>query len=137
VTRALVESAEAWAMPPRKIVPPFDFVISVVRGFGARPKSGELARLAGPLGQPTWMVPAPKGWPDDDDAWMGPAAIRERLRIAEMLSRQTDKAVDPRALAEDLLGDALSMETRQAVARAESREQGIELVAMAPEFLRR
>ncbi len=137
VTRELIAIPEVWSTPPRKIVPPFDFVVSIVRGFGPRPKSGELARLAAALGQPTWMVPAPKGWPDDDDAWMGPAPVRERLRIAEMLARQIDKLTDPRGLADDLLGEALSPETRQAIARAESREQGFELLVMAPEFLRR
>lgn len=137
VTKALIESPELWAAPQTKVVPPFDFVISIVRGFGPRPKAGELARLAGALGQPTWMVGSPKGWPDDDDAWMGPAAVRERLRIAEFLARQMDKSIDPRALAEDILGEALSPETRQAIARAEGREQGFELLVMAPEFLRR
>lgn len=137
VSRELIALPEVWSTPPRKIVPPFDFVISIVRGFGPRPKSGELARLAGALGQPTWMVPSPKGWPDDDDAWMGPAPVRERLRIGEMLARQMDKLTDPRVLADDLLGESLSMETRQAIARAESREQGFEMLVMAPEFLRR
>ncbi|MFM9941973.1 MAG: DUF1800 family protein [Hyphomicrobiaceae bacterium] len=137
VTRELIALPEVWSTPPKKIVPPFDFVVSIVRGFGPRPKSGELARLAAALGQPTWMVPSPKGWPDDDDAWMGPAPVRERLRIAEMLARQMDKLTDPRGLADDILGEALSPETRQAISRAESREQGFELLVMAPEFLRR
>jgi uncharacterized protein (DUF1800 family) len=35
------------------------------------------------------------------------------------------------------MGDWMSEETRTAIARAESREQGLELVVMAPEFLRR
>lgn len=137
VTRELLALPEIWSTPPKKIVPPFDFVISIVRGFGPRPKSGELARLAATLGQPTWMVSSPKGWPDDDDAWMGPAPVRERLRIGEMLARQMDKLTDPRGLAEELLGDSLTVESRQAIARAESREQGFELLVMTPEFLRR
>lgn len=124
-------------LAPRKVVPPFDFAISIVRGFGIRPKSAEIGRIAAALGQPTWAVPSPKGWPDDDDAWMGPAAVRERLRIAEFLARQMDKLTDPRALAVELLGDTMSEETRTAIARAESREQGFELLVMAPEFLRR
>lgn len=137
VTRALATSPEVWSAPPAKVVPPYDFLISIVRGFGYRPKAGELARLAAALGQPIWTPPAPKGWPDDDDAWMGPSAVRERLRIAEMAARTIDKLSDPRKLASDLLGEALSDDTRQAIARAESREQGFELLIMSPEFLRR
>jgi uncharacterized protein (DUF1800 family) len=137
VARTLVSSPEVWAAPPRKVVPPFDFAIAIARGLGFRPKAAEIHRVAAQLGQPTWTVPSPKGWPDDDDAWMGPSAVRERLRIAEFVARQVDKTADPRALAPELLGDAMSGETMQAIQRAESREQGFELLVMAPEFLRR
>ncbi len=137
VTRTLVSSTEVWSHPATKIVPPYDFTISVVRGLQLQQKPAELVRLTSLLGQPVWQVPSPKGWPDDDDAWMGPSAIRERLRIAERLARDVDKMVDPRGIADDLLGAALSDVTRQAIARAETREQGLELLVMAPEFLRR
>jgi uncharacterized protein (DUF1800 family) len=137
VSRKLVTSPEVWSHPPAKIVPPYDFTISVVRGLQLQQKPPELIRLASLLGQPVWQVPSPKGWPDDDDAWMGPSAIRERLRIAERLARDVDKVLDPRAVADDLLGAGMSDLTRQAIARAETREQGIELLVMAPEFLRR
>ncbi len=137
VTRALVSAPEAWELPPAKIVPPYDFTISLIRGLGLKPAPGEVVRLAGLLGQPVWQVPSPKGWPDDDDAWMGPSAIRERLRIAERLARDVDRATDPRVAASDLLGPGLSEQTRQAIGRAETREQGLELLVMSPEFLRR
>ena len=137
VSKALIESPELWQSRPRKIVPPYDFSISIVRGFGIRPKAPEIARITAALGQPIWQVASPKGWPDEDDAWMGPSAVRERLRIAEMLARQMDKLTDPRTLAVELMGDMMRDETRQTIARAESREQGFEVMVMAPEFLRR
>ena len=108
-----------------------------MRGFGLQQKPGEVVRLAGLLGQPVWQPPSPKGWPDDDLAWMGPSAIRERLRMAERLARDIDRSIDPRVAASDLLGPAMSEATRQAVGRAETREQGLELLVMSPEFLRR
>jgi uncharacterized protein (DUF1800 family) len=40
-------------------------------------------------------------------------------------------------VAEDLFGDGLGGAARQAVARAETREQGLELLIMSPEFQRR
>jgi uncharacterized protein (DUF1800 family) len=137
VSRALVAADAAWTSPPAKIVPPYDFTISLMRGFGLQQKPGEVVRLAGLLGQPVWQPPSPKGWPDDDLAWMGPSAIRERLRMAERLARDIDRSIDPRVAASDLLGPAMSEATRQAVGRAETREQGLELLVMSPEFLRR
>jgi uncharacterized protein (DUF1800 family) len=137
VTRALVLAPEVWEIPALKVVPPYDFTVAMVRGLGLQGKGVEVARLAGLLGQPVWQPPSPKGWPDDDEAWTGPSAIRERLRIAEKIARDVDRATDPRVLAADLLGPALSAPTRQAIARAETREQGLELLVMSPEFLRR
>jgi uncharacterized protein (DUF1800 family) len=138
LARTLAASPEAWEPPPRKIVPPYDFIVQMMRGLGLEPQPGQAMRLAAALGQPTWAPPSPKGWPEHDDAWMGPSAIRERLRFAERAARQASQAAsDPRQLAENLLGPGLSTSTRQAIARAETREQGLGLMIMSPEYLRR
>jgi uncharacterized protein (DUF1800 family) len=137
VARALVEAPEAWAAPPAKVLPPYDFLVALMRGFGLAPRPVVLLRLSAQLGQPLWRPPAPSGWPEADAAWAAPAALRERLRVAEMAVRQAARFDDPRAVAEDLLGDALGAATRLAVARAETREQGLELLIMSPDFQRR
>ena len=136
MARALASAPEAWAAPQVKVVPPYDFLVALWRGFAPFEPPLLVNRLGTALGQPMWAPSSPKGWPDEDDAWTSPAAIRERLRIAEVATRKAAFA-DPRALAEDLLGGVLGEETRSAVARAETREQGLELIAMSPEFLRR
>jgi uncharacterized protein (DUF1800 family) len=155
VAKALASHPDAWSAQPAKVVPPYDFAVSLVRGLGLTFKPQEVLRLSAALGQPLWQPGSPKGWPDDDEAWTGPSAIRERLRIAEKaardlaprtaLPRNTGPGgggvpaplLDPRELAEDLLGPGLSETTRTAIARAETREQGLELMIMAPEFMRR
>ena len=43
----------------------------------------------------------------------------------------------PRVLSDDILGPLLSPETKQAVARAESKPQALALLLMSPEFQRR
>jgi uncharacterized protein (DUF1800 family) len=137
VTLELVRSKDAWVTPPRKIVPPTDFLTSLERGFGVQFKPQEWRHFSGALGQPIWDPPSPQGWPDEDDAWMGPAAVSERLRIAELVARRIGIGPDPRALARDLIGDALSAGTATAIDRAEAAQQGIELLIMSPEMLRR
>ena len=135
VTRALVSSDEAWDAPPVKILPPFDFGVSLARGF-TKVEPSEIMRLCTVLGQPIWMMPSPKGWPDADDSWMGPSPIRERLRVAEKVAREI-KTGDPRLVLADLGGPGVSEHTTQAVARAETREQAFELMIMSPDFMRR
>lgn len=137
VTRALVTAPESWDAKPAKIVPPFDYTVSLVRAFDLKVPPGELNRLANVLGQPLWQVPSPKGWPDDDNAWMGPSPVRERLRIAEQVGKLVPAKADPRFILADLAGPSVRDETKRAVERAETREQAFELMIMSPDFLRR
>lgn len=137
VSNALVTAPEAWSAPARKSLPPYDYLISIGRGLGLQVPAPEVIRLAAALGQPLWQPPSPAGWPDGDDVWIAPASLRERLRTAERTARLVDRRLDPRAVADDLFGAAMSEDTRRAIAGAETREQGLELVLMVPEFLRR
>jgi uncharacterized protein (DUF1800 family) len=136
VMEALIKSSQAWEAPPAKVLPPYDFLVAVARGIGFQPRPRELLRLTNILGQPLWRPPSPAGWPDTDDGWASPSAMRERLRVAEVAARRGGTG-DPREVAQDVLGDAMGASTRQAVARAEAREQGLELLIMSPEFQRR
>lgn len=137
VATTLATSPEVWDPRPRKVAPPYDFLVAVARGFAINPPAPELLRVMAGLGQPLWTPPSPAGWPSADDAWMAPSSLRERLRVAEKAARLVDRLSDPRIVADDLLGPAQSEATRQAIAHAETREQGFELLVMAPEFLRR
>ena len=138
VAKALAQADEAWEAPPAKVLPPYDFLVALVRGFAsASPSRGSCCGSPPMLGQPLWRPPSPAGWPDADTTWAAPSALRERLRIAEVAARQADRLADPRQVADDLFGDGIGTATRQAVARAETREQGLELLIMSPEFQRR
>jgi uncharacterized protein (DUF1800 family) len=121
-----------------KSAPPLDYLVSLARGPVPKLRDQQIMRFANALGQPIWSVPSPKGWPDDDNAWTGPSALRERLRLAEQLAQgMIDRAIDPRQLATDILGPTAHPLTTQAVARAEAREQGLELLLMSPDLARR
>jgi uncharacterized protein (DUF1800 family) len=61
----------------------------------------------------------------------------QRLDIANNFAERVAERVDPNAVIETALGPIASAETRAAVARAESRQQGLALAFMAPEFQRR
>lgn len=137
VAETLVKSPEVWSAPPVKTVPPYDYLVSLARGFGAGIAASEFNRLGRDLGQPVWSPPSPKGFTDEDNGWIGASAIRERLRIAQIAARLVDKALDPRAAAIEHLDAGLSAETRRAIAQAESREQGVVLLLMSPELMRR
>jgi uncharacterized protein (DUF1800 family) len=153
VAKTLVTADEAWTPQRQKLKAPAQWIIAVLRLARAQwpvfpdlnPQTVPLAGwqwAMGPalsaqasLGEPLWRPPAPNGWPDTEAAWID--GIPRRLDIAtEFANRFGGAKSDPLALLDSSLGPLASAETRQTVARAESRAQAWALLAMAPEFLR-
>jgi uncharacterized protein (DUF1800 family) len=57
--------------------------------------------------------------------------------VAQRLGDRAGSSVDARALAEKLYPGSLSEATRTAIARAESPVEGLALLLVSPEFVRR
>jgi len=89
------------------------------------------------LGQPLWAPAGPNGFADTNAAWAAPEGLKLRLDIASQISSRIADSIDPRALLDVVAGEAASVETRQTVERAESRQQAFALLLMSPEFQRR
>jgi uncharacterized protein (DUF1800 family) len=103
------------------------------RAVEAQPASGLLTQL----GQPIWRPGSPAGYDDIAASWAGPDALMRRVEAAERIAARTGGQVDARALGPRVLPGALSEATAQAIARAESPGQGLALLLVSPEFLRR
>jgi uncharacterized protein (DUF1800 family) len=134
----LVDSDEAWQAPPNKIRSPYEFLIATGRLLDQIPD--EPSRYLGGLnmlGQPLWTPSGPNGFPDTNAAWAAPEGMKLRLDIAAQVASRRGDNVDPRDLLELAAADASSHETRNTIARAESRQQALALLLMSPEFQRR
>ena len=136
VTRALIEAPEAWDAPLAKMRSPHDFVVAGLRATGKVPDVGSILGALNALGQPLWQPPGPNGWSDTAAAWASPEGMGARLDLAAQWGRQNG-GLNPKDLLDSVLGASVSSETRQAVSRAESRQQGLALLFMSPEFQRR
>src|SRR5581483_1728499 len=136
LAETLVSSPEAWEAPRSKLRRPSDWLLASLRVTGARPPDVRpVIQAQNLLGEPLWRVPAPNGFSDDSTAWMD--GLAQRLDIANLIARRAGEAIDPQATAEEALGPLLTKETREALARAESRPQALALLLMSPEFQRR
>lgn len=136
--RALVEAPECWVAPPLKFKAPWEWSVSALRALGAREVQPQASvGLLRQLGQPVWQPGSPAGWDDIAASWAGPDAILRRVEAAQRFGQRTRDTIDARARAEELFPAALSPGTAQAIARAESPGQGVALMLVAPEFLRR
>jgi uncharacterized protein (DUF1800 family) len=135
VVAALVAAPESWMPEQAKIKRPNEWIVAVLRATG---ESGEIPRIlqAGNLlGEPLWRPPAPKGFSDDNAAWLD--GLGQRLEIANAFAHRDGLGHDPEAVMDTAIGPLASAETRRAVTGAESRPQALTMLLMTPEFLRR
>ena len=138
VALALIDLPEAWSTPFAKVRSPADLLLATARLTGAPLQDpGPLLGGLRTLGQPLWEPPGPNGFPDTAADWASPENMKLRLDLAAAVAHADKGGGEPLALLEAAAGDALSPETRDAVPRAESREQGLALALMSPEFQRR
>lgn len=136
--RAIVESPEAWAPQAVKFKTPWEWSVSALRALGRQSLEPQVAgALMNELGQPTWKPGSPAGWDDIAASWAAPEALVRRVEVAQRIADRAGSAVDPRSLADKLLGGSLSEATKSAIARAESPAEGLALLLVSPEFVRR
>jgi uncharacterized protein (DUF1800 family) len=138
LARTLVTADESWTPARTKLKSPAQWTIGMLR-LTAAPQAIPVGRILGAqatLGESLWRPLSPNGYPDTEAAWID--GVPRRLDIAAGFAGQlAANNADPRAVLESALGPLASAETRDTIARAESRPQALALLVMAPEFLRR
>lgn len=137
---ALIDAPEAWAPSQAKFKSPWDWVLSSLRALNVRDLPGKDRQAVGmfaQLGQPIWRPGSPAGYADTAENWAGGAALMRRVEIANRLADRSANRVDARTLAPLVLPGQLKPTTSESIARAESPSQGLALLLLSPEFLRR
>ena len=135
LAKTLIAAEESWTPERTKLKRPSEWTTSALRLTGAQWAVGRVMSGQALLGEPLWRPPAPNGFPDNESTWID--GLSQRVDIASNFAGRVADRLDPVALVEAGLGPLASAETRNTVARAESRAQALTLLLMAPEFLRR
>jgi uncharacterized protein (DUF1800 family) len=136
VSKALVAAPESWSPDQAKIKHPSEWMVACIRAAGLG--NGEVRRIVpalNRLGEPLWRPPAPKGFGDKNGDWLD--GLAHRLDTANAMAQNYADRLDPNSMLETALGPLASAETRNAVTRAETRQQAVTLLLMAAEFQRR
>jgi len=134
---ALVDCDEAWQHPLEKFKNSYEYCVSACRALRYEPDARQGLGSLRALDYRVFAAPSPAGYPDVASAWAAPDAVMKRIDWSYALSRRLERSVDPRARAADIAGPVLSQTTRQAVAQAPSRAEGLALFLVSPEFQRR
>jgi uncharacterized protein (DUF1800 family) len=133
----LVRAPEAWSPVPAKVRTPWEWTVASLRGLGVRSADGlDPHALLDRLGQPVWTPGSPAGWPDVGGAWAGSNLMLRRIEAARAFAELHGGAQEAPALAGALFGDAVSPQTRRALAQASGRD-AVALLLLSREFYRR
>ncbi len=135
VARVLAAAPESWSPEQAKIKHPAEWMVAYLRAAGLNGDVRRMAPALNRLGEPLWRPPAPRGFSDDNADWLD--GLAHRLDTANAFAQNNAERLDPAAMLETALGPLASAETRGAVARAETRQQALTLLLMAPELQRR
>ncbi|MET4030331.1 uncharacterized protein (DUF1800 family) [Bradyrhizobium sp. JR7.2] len=136
VAITMVSSDDAWRGSPSKLKRPSEWGVGMVRATGitvvdpTRFTAGQEL-----LGEGLWRPSAPKGYPDDEASWID--GIGRRLDIANNFAERVAATADPQGIIEDVFASQIASEVKQAVGRAESRQQALALLFMSADFQRR
>lgn len=136
VLKTMIDHPLSWQKEQKKFKTPREFIISAVRACGRwdRSKIGPYAAL-NLLGQAPFGAGSPAGYGDVSSSWDGGEALVSRIEWADHFS--AGFKTDPAMIARNALGSQLSRETQTMIQRAESRQQGLAIFLMSPEFQRR
>ncbi|PJG50747.1 DUF1800 domain-containing protein [Bradyrhizobium forestalis] len=136
VAIAMVSSDEVWRAAPAKLKRPSEWGVGMVRATGIT-QIDPVLYTGGQqlLGEPLWRPSAPKGYPDDEASWID--GVGRRLDVANNFAERIVGMVDPQAIIEDVFASQIASEVKQAVGRAESRQQALALLFMSSDFQRR
>ncbi len=152
VYRALLDAPEAWAPPAAKFKSPWEWSVSALRalgrddlglGHGQNQAQGQAqnqiqaAPLLTQLGEPIWRPGSPAGYDDIAASWAAPDALVRRVEVAQRFAARAGDRLDPRVLAQTVFAGAVSQQTADAVARAESVPTALALLLVSPDFQRR
>ena len=114
---------------------PGEWNVACLRAAGLNGDARLLVQASNRLGEPLWRPPAPRGFSDENPAWLD--GLAHRLDDANVFAQRVAERLDPKAMVDTALGPLASAETRRLVAGAETKPQALTFLTMAPEFQRR
>lgn len=155
--RAFFAHPQAWGhlgRHMRNVRLPDDWIIAMIRIFDVgnlTEPENSVAKLitnysfGGAFGQPYGRSPGPDGWPQEPGAWLVADTIFNRGRFAVDLGymvsanvKQTESGFEAASsIVEQFLPLRISERAEEVIKQAETPEQAMSLVVLAPQFERR
>ena len=138
VISTLVYHPASWNPELQKFKSPRDFFISACRATEVTQLSGKRMLFSlRTMGQTPFGAGSPAGFDDERSTWDGADALLTRIDWTNLLVQRLPGLPDPIELSQQIMAGQLSDRSHKIISRAESRKQGLNLLLLSPEFMRR
>lgn len=139
VFQSLITHPLAWQLKQQKYKTPREYVISTYRALEIKNVPiRQVQNALTTLGQKPFKAGSPAGYSVLQQDWDGANSLMARINWASQLAGNKRLAtINIQTLIKHTFGDSLSLNSYQAITRAESRQQALTLLLLCPEFLRR
>jgi uncharacterized protein (DUF1800 family) len=143
---AMLEDPSSWEAGAQKMRNPVEYVTATYRLLNLPKAQNAGQQIRGAMqacrmmGHFPMAAPSPKGWSDMSADWSGPDAVLSRIEWAQALGAHLPENVGPgqvARLADQIIGEGLSQQTRSAIAAAPAGGEALALLVSSPEFQRR
>ena len=137
VHKAVLALTSAWEPTNKKLKSPYELLVSTLRGLSlpqvamSREASLNVLRT---MNHMPFTAPSPAGWPDTNEYWGSPAALKQRIEWGVALGRRLGNRINAMDAAPVLLDADESAALLRTIARAESPAQGLALLVSSPQF---
>ncbi|MCM2293003.1 DUF1800 domain-containing protein [Allorhizobium sp. BGMRC 0089] len=101
------------------------------------PLARQAANVIASLGEPVWRPSDAAGFKDNSAHWFSASQLTQRIQWARQLANQMPNTTDPRNFVEVALADYARDDTIQVARQAPSRQAGLVMTLVSPEFNRR
>jgi uncharacterized protein (DUF1800 family) len=135
VSLALVDLPEAWTGSARKFRTPQDWMVAVLRAFGAHEVAESVMPVLRQLRHPLWSPQSPKGFGDRTDEWADPDSLLNRAELSRTVARRLrTRRVDPRVLVDTIDAPQDDPLRRMAADSSIAADERVALALAGPAF---
>lgn len=143
LSKALLELPSAWTEPFTRLRKPYVWMVSTTRALGLNAtqvtaNAWKYRVFGDHMGHYPWSHTTPDGYPEDNDYWMTPDALRVRNDLAYGfgdVGKPKWAGLRPADHAEDLLGTCLSSALKVKLTSQRDDRAAFPLLFMSPEYL--
>ncbi|MCJ8325443.1 MAG: DUF1800 domain-containing protein [Rhizobiales bacterium] len=129
----LINHGACWQAAPLRFRTPYEWIIALLRAAGnVKIPANAMLNLLKNMGQQTYFVSSPAGWPDEDNYWNSPAAMIQKWQNSKRFSQIVNKNVTQ--YVQNILGENIDQHTLLAMQKAGKKNTQLTMLFLSEQL---